>query len=143
MDSEHMKATIRMTDGKSQYEARAGGHAPVILDAHAPVGGESGYTPLEILLFSLMSCTGMTLVNLLRERMRRQVTAVEATADGVLRDAHPKGFSSIDVHITLTSPDATEAEVARALASAEEKVCPVWGMLKGNVDIRATVTVVR
>lgn len=138
MDQEHLRASIRMSDGLSQYIAEAGALPPVTVDTHPPVGGGNGYTPLELLLISLISCTSMTTGSLLRDRMRRQVTDIKASGDGVLRETHPQTYETIDVHLEITSPDATEAEVARALKSAEEKVCPVWAMLKGNVDIRTT-----
>jgi putative redox protein len=37
--------------------------------------------------------------------------------------------------LTITSSDATAADVDKVMKLAEESYCPVWSMMKGNVDI--------
>lgn len=143
MNEDTIRLGIRRIDDMTQFTSTGSELAPVLIDSHPPFGGGHGYTPLELLLLSYESCTSMALISLLTERMRRTVAGIEAEAVGHLRTEHPKSFSRIELALTITSPDATEAEVARALDSAEKKICPVWDMIKGNVEVAVTFTVKR
>lgn len=143
MEQEHLQASARMSDGRMQFVADAGERPPVTLDTHPPLGGGDGYTPLELLLASLITCTSMTVTSLLRDRMRRQVTDIRVSGDGTIRDTHPQAFEHIDIHLIIASPDATEEEIRRALDSAEKKVCPVMAMVKGNVTVQTTFEIKR
>lgn len=41
----------------------------------------------------------------------------------------------------MQSPDVQEADVRKAIAMSEATLCPVWDMLKGNVEIGTTVRI--
>jgi uncharacterized OsmC-like protein len=43
--------------------------------------------------------------------------------------------------IHLTSPNSTEAEVHKLIIMSEETYCPVWAMIKGNVDVETRVVI--
>ncbi len=55
---------------------------------------------------------------------------------GKVRGEHPKAFETIDVFLTIESPDVTEDEVRRAIETAEGKICPVVAMVRGNVQLK-------
>ena len=143
MSEEMLSTKLILVDGQMRFDATARDNPSISVDYFPPLGTEQGYTSLELLLISLASCTASTVMSLLRHRMRREVTGFEATCSGVLRQEHPKTFTRIDLDMTIVSPEATEAEVERALKSAEDKVCPVWALIKGNVEVVTTFTIKR
>ena len=140
-----VKTHIKLTDGKAKLSATSEGRAlpPVVVDFHPPTGTREGYDPMELVLFALESCSTTTVVSILRNRMGRTVTGMEATATGVTRDHHPKSFSHIDIFMTVTSPDAQDEAIAKALPAVEEKLCPVWDMLRSNVEVNVTYSIHR
>ena len=112
-----------------------GNHPPIILDYIPPLGDGQGYTPLELLLMSLATCAGATLVTLLR-RMHKTVAVLKVQAHGLRRDSHPICFRQITLEFVLTSADTAAADMDKALHLAEETYCSVWAMLKGNVEVK-------
>jgi putative redox protein len=62
-------------------------------------------------------------------------------AAGERREQHPTSFSSITLEFLVHSPDVLEADVQKAIAMSESTLCPVWDMLKGNVEIGTTVRI--
>ncbi len=47
----------------------------------------------------------------------------------------PTSFRKIFLAFELQSKDAVDADVQKALKLAEDSVCAVWAMVKGNVEI--------
>lgn len=140
---ETMNMAIRLVDDRVKFVTELEGQPSITLDAHEPSGHGGGYTPLDLFLASISSCLGMAMGGMVRGRLRRTITAMEIRTEGTLLEEHPKAFRTIRMHLILTSPDATDAEVARALDSAEKKVCPVWAMVKGNVEVASTFEIIR
>ena len=68
-------------------------------------------------------------------RMQKSVSDFEITASGVRNEDHPTGFKSILMTIHLKSSDVNEADLDKVVKLAEDKYCPVWSMIKGNVII--------
>ncbi|NLG25485.1 MAG: OsmC family protein [Clostridiales bacterium] len=137
MSRPDLSIAMRLMDDQVRFEATARDNAAVTLDYFPPFGEGKGYTSMELLLISAASCLATTLVTMLRGRTQRTISAVRATADGMVREAHPKSFSHIEIVVELDSPDAEEAEVARAFKVAEEWICPVLAMLRGNVEVHS------
>lgn len=102
----------------------------IIIDS---VDGE-GYTPLELFLMSLATCSGMTLVLLLR-KMNKHVSELKVIASGERRATYPTYFKSIHLIFKLASKDIQTDEIERTIKLMEESLCPVWNMVKSNVDI--------
>lgn len=138
-----VSSTITLVDERVRFQAEAGENQPIFIDYAPPMGTGDGYNSMQLLLLSLSSCTATTLINLMRERMRCTITGMEVSAQGALREEHPKTFEKIEMRMILTSPDATEDKVKRALDAAEEKLCPVWALLKGNVAVETTFEIKR
>jgi putative redox protein len=101
----------------------------------------AGLRPLEMLLASLAACSGGTLAGLLR-RMEQPLQGLEVNARGVRREEHPTVFAEIALEFVVRGAGVDSAAVARALAQAEERVCPVWAMLKGGTPITASFRIV-
>ena len=140
MDTSTLSASLRRGDDRVQFEAGDGENPVIRVDGVPPIGHGEGYTSMHLFLISFASCVGVTLASMVRDRMRRQLTAMTIDISGDTRDTHPKAFTHLRLHIDITSPGATEAEITRALDSAERKVCPVWAMVKGNVEVKTTFT---
>jgi hypothetical protein len=87
------------------------------------------------LFFSWMAACSATAILPLLRRMKKTIAAFHVNASGVRRTQHPTSFERIDIEFILTSPDAALADLQKAARLAEESICPVWAMLKGNVDI--------
>lgn len=134
---------VSLDDDRVRFNAPLTNNPAVEVDALPPVGHGEGAAPLELLLASFAACTGMTVASLIRDRMRKDLRGMRVEAEGVLRDEHPKAFTRIDAKLIIESPDLTDAEAQRALDSAERKVCPVWAMLRGNVDMNAEFEIIR
>lgn len=126
---------MELINQKVKFSANARSNPELVIDYFPPIGEGEGYTSLELLLCSLSSCISSTVLSLLRARMRRTISALNATATGIVREEHPKAFTHITIELNITSPDVEESEMKTVLAIAEEKLCPVWSMIKGNVEV--------
>ena len=96
----------------------------------------AGPRPLEMLLASLASCAGGTVVALLR-RAGQPVDGLTVSARGVRRSEHPTVFTEITLEFVVAG-NVQPATVARVLEEAETRVCPVWAMLKPTTLIRSS-----
>jgi putative redox protein len=137
--SDQLQVVVELVSHKVQFRGTAGDHPAIILDYVPPLGDDLGYTPLELLLMSLASCAGATIATLLR-RMHKTVAGLTVVAHGSRRDSHPICFRQITLQFVLVSPDVAAAEMDKALRLAEDTYCPVWAMLKGNVEVKTGYT---
>lgn len=135
-----LTVTVELTNDKLQFAAVARDNPAIHSDYIPPLGDGQGYLPLEIMLVSLATCAGGTVASLLR-KMHKTVCGLTVSARGERRDQHPLSFCRIDLDFCLASPDAGKAEMQRALQLSEETYCPVWAMIKGNVEVHCTFTI--
>jgi len=138
--SKELNSSIKLVNNKLHFIGTAGDHVPVSIDYIAPLGDDSGYTSLELLLLSLSSCLGSAILTFLR-RMNKTISGCEMNAKGLRREEHPTGFKSILIEINLNSPDVTEDDMKKVIGLAEDKYCPVWSMVKGNTTIETIFTI--
>lgn len=131
---ESLSVAVDLQGDKVRFSGRARGLPDVCADYFPPLGDGQGYTGLELLLLSLAACSATSVVSLLR-RMKRSVAAFRVNARGTRRAQHPTSFERIQLEFVLTSPDADAADLQKAVRMSEESLCPVWAMLKGNVEI--------
>ncbi|MDP4268198.1 MAG: OsmC family protein [Bacteroidota bacterium] len=131
--SEKLSTSITLVNDKLQFKAEVAGNDPVLIDYIPPLGDNLGYTSLELLLISLSSCVGSTLLIFLR-KMKKSIKAFDISAVGIRREEHPIGFKSIVLEINIHSQDISDDEMKKVLKLADD-YCPVMAMLKGNVEI--------
>ena len=93
----------------------------------------AGLTPLKLLLASLTGCIGNTVPMLLAKR-GQPVRGLQVIAKGRRRDEHPSVFTRIDVELVLHG-DLDPEVVEHCIALADEKLCPVWAMLRPATPI--------
>jgi putative redox protein len=132
--NEPLAMVVKLVNQKVQFSGTTRSLPAVTADYFPPLGDGQWYTGLELLLLSLAACSASVIVPTLR-RMKKEVVNFQVNASGIRREQHPTSFSKIVLDFVLTSPDAAAADLQKAIKLAEETSCPVWAMLKGNVEI--------
>jgi putative redox protein len=118
------------------------GKHEVLTDYPLQPGEEAaGLKPMELLLASLAACGGST-VALLLGRMKQPVSGVEVEARGQRRDEHPTVFTEIAVDFLIHGEGIDRAVVEKVIAQADEKLCPVWAMIKPTTPIKTSYRIV-
>ncbi|HBA04895.1 MAG TPA: osmotically inducible protein OsmC [Clostridium sp.] len=128
--SNNLTVTADLINDKVKFSGVSRYNKEIIIDS---VDGD-GYTPLELFLMSLATCSGMTLALLLR-KMNKTVSELKVVASGERRTTYPTYFKSIHLIFEIASKDVQTDEIERTIKLMEESLCPVWNMVKGNVDI--------
>jgi putative redox protein len=128
--------TVHLTKQKVQFTgvSKANPDRPVAFDYKAPLGDGQGYNGLELLLMSFAGCSGTAIVYLLR-KMRKDISGMKVNAKGLRRDQPPIKFEKIFLEFILNSKDTKDVDIEKAIQIAEESVCPVWQMIKDNVEV--------
>ena len=133
--SEELRVELALADRGVRFEARADGREPIFVDYTPPVGGGRGYTSLELLLISVGSCLA-TVVRLQAGRIAgAEIDSVRAVAEGRRREAHPTSFEEIRILLTVAGRNLEYRRLEGIMRSAEEKICPLFDMLRGNCRI--------
>ncbi len=136
-----LEVMVNSTNQKLGYTTALRSLPPIAIDYIPPLGDGQGYLPLEMLLMSLGACSGGT-IGLLLRNTGKTVAGITVHAKGVRRETHPTSFASIRLEFIVTSPDVQDADMQKAIKLAEESVCPVWAMVKGNAEITAGYTII-
>jgi len=77
---------------------------------------------------------GSAVLTFLR-KMKKTITGCEINCKGIRREEHPTCFKTILLTINLKSADTTEDDLKKVIKLSEDTYCPVWAMLKGNVEV--------
>jgi putative redox protein len=121
-------------EGGMRLTAGDGEHS-VTVDYPLEPGQEvAGLTPLKLLLVSLACCAGNTVPQLLARR-GQPVTGLRVTARGQRRDEHPTVLTRIEVEFALRGEGLDPEVVEHCIALADEKLCPVWAMIRPATPI--------
>lgn len=135
--STELNATLTLLNDRLHFSGVTGTNDTVSIDYTPPLGDNLGYTSLELLLLSLGSCMGSSTLTLLR-RMKREIKGFAMNIRGIRRNEHPTGFKTIFIEIYLRSANVTDTDMEHALKLSEDTYCPVWAMVKGNVEVKVT-----
>jgi putative redox protein len=139
--SEQLEITVSSTNQKVQFAGISRANPAIAIDYTPPLGDGQGYTPLELALVSLASCSGATVATLLR-KMRKSVSGVKVHARGIRRDTHPTSFEKIFLEFVIDSQDAADADAQRAIQLSKESYCPVWAMLRDDIEVTCEYRIV-
>ena len=116
-------------DGAMGFACKSGSGHEIRADASAEHGGsDKGSRPMELLLFSLASCTGMDVATFLRKK-KRTVEDIRISAHGRRASGHPHVFEAITLEYILCGPDLTDDDIRWAVDLSLQKYCSVAGML--------------
>jgi putative redox protein len=143
MSKDLLEIRLNTVDGKVKLAASTDDDPEIALDYFPPVGTGEGYTPLELILISFTGCVSTVLITYLRSILKKQVVSLSAKAEGDVRQEHPKALTHIRVALIFRSQDLEEQDVRTALKAAETRLCPVWAMLKGNVETEVKFAIER
>ncbi len=141
MSKDILEISLKTVDDKVKFAAGTEDDPEITIDYFPPVGTGEGYTSLELLMISFTSCVSTLLLHYLRSILKRNVASLQAKATGNVRSEHPKALSRIQLALAIQSPDAEEGDVKTALKAAEARLCPVWAMIKGNVEVDVTFAI--
>jgi putative redox protein len=143
MSEQYEEVTIHLTNQKIRLTgvSKANPDCPIIFDYKPPIGDGQGYNGLELLLMSLSGCSATALVYLLR-KMGKTVSGLEVKAKGLKRKQPPIKFEKIFLDFVVNSKDAKDSDLQKALHLAEQSVCPVWQMVKNNVEVVAEFKII-
>jgi putative redox protein len=137
-NSNQLSTVIELVNNRLHFNGMVEGKEPVSIDYTPPLGDNLGYTSLELFLISFSTCVGSSVLTFLR-RMNKQINAFKIQALGCRREEHPTCFKNIELIVELDSPDISEADFYRVLKLSEDTYCPVWAMIKGNVEVTVTL----
>ena len=111
-----------------------GGHTITIDVPELSGGNDTGPQPLDLLLLSLGSCTGMDVIAILRKK-RQTITeyTVNVYANQAIR--HPRVYTEILVEHIITGVSVLPEAVRRSVELSITGYCPVHAMLSRSTDI--------
>ena len=67
--------------------------------------------------------------------MGKSISGLKVNAKGIRRDQPPIKFERVFLEFILNSKDTKDADIQKAIQLAEDSVCPVWQMVKNNVEV--------
>jgi putative redox protein len=102
------------------------------------VDGESttGPTPLTMLLASLAACS-LNSVAVILKKMEQPLAGLGVEVRGTRQTEHPTVLTDVSLEFTVKG-EVDSGAMARALQLSEERLCPVWNMLKASTSIKAS-----
>jgi putative redox protein len=107
----------------------------IAMDGPEGLGGFSaGSRPMEVLLMGLAGCTAMDVISILRKK-RVALTDFSLDVEATQAEQHPKVFTEIQLHYTLTGTDIRANDVEQAIELSENKYCSATAMLELSVKI--------
>jgi len=111
----------------------ASGHK-ITVDGGEEFGGQNlGPRPMQLLLASLASCTGMDVISIL-QKMRQPVEEYRIEVAAEEAEDHPKVFTSITIKHIITGK-VDEGRLAHAIELSDTKYCPASAMLGAVAQI--------
>jgi putative redox protein len=136
MAEQFEEVTVELTNEKVRFAgvSTSNPDRPIVFDYKPPIGDGQGYNGLELLLISFAGCSGTAIAFLLR-KMGKTVSRLKVQAKGLRREQPPIKFEKISLEFIVDSGDAQDKDIQRAIRLAEESVCPVWQMIKNNVEV--------
>ena len=137
-----MNISLELNNDNVQFKGTSRENESILMDYYPPTGDGRGYTGLELLLMSFAGCSSTSVVYLLR-KIGKTVNGLKVKAEGVQMKKSPMAFKKIIIEYNITSNDVTDADFDKVIKLSEESVCPVWAMLKGNVEIEVKHTIVK
>jgi putative redox protein len=135
--TKELYSSIELVNNKVHFTGKVDGNHPVSIDYTPPLGDNLGYTSLELLLLSVSSCLGTSILAFLR-KMNKTIDSCEIRTKGLRHETHPTGFREIIMDIKIGSKDVNETDMNKVIEMSENTYCPLLAMIKGNVELKTT-----
>ena len=104
-------------------------------------GVRAGPSPKKLMIVSLLGCTGMDVVSLMK-KMRVPFTSFRVEAIAPLTEEHPKVFKSIHLKYIITGSDIKRDKVEKSINLSQDRYCGVSFMLKKHCPITWDIEIV-
>lgn len=128
-----MKAKITHTQ-KFTFEAKIRDHS-FIMDTQQANGGDNhGPTPKELMLASVLGCTGMDIIAILKKN-KMTPKRLTVTGDAEPRTQHPRVFESIYIIFDAEDASLSGEALTQAAHASLTKFCGVSAMVSKVVPI--------
>ena len=124
---------VTWVDGM-QFVAESAGHS-VVIDGAPGFGGDTGMPPMRLLLLGAAGCSAMDVVHILKNRMRRRVTALRVEVQSEQAEEHPKVYTRIELKYLVRGRGLKEKDVRRAIELSNTKFCSAAIMLGETAEI--------
>jgi putative redox protein len=130
-----LKVQVGDLKGRMQLTGRGHANAKVAIDYSPPLGEDNGFTSLELLMVSLASCSSHSIQYAIGT-MGLKLEDIKAEATGQRRiDQHPTVLTKIELLYEIKGAGLRTDSIEKAIHMAEDEYCPVWAMLKKEVEI--------
>jgi putative redox protein len=127
---------IKWTGGLRFVGTSRSGHE-LVIDSD----GETGPSPMELLLLGTGGCACIDVVMIL-EKARQKIVDVRAEVGGIRRDEMPRYFTDIEMHFIIEGTQIKEGHVVRAIDLAMEKYCSASAQLGALADIKTSFEII-
>ncbi|MDR2083850.1 MAG: OsmC family protein [Bacteroidales bacterium] len=138
MEKNYLNAEIKLIDNGLKFQTKTGNNPEIITDYIPPLGNGEGYMPLELFLISFGTCISGVVLPMLR-KMQKNIEEYSVKIAGIRKTEHPTGFNKIILDIFIKSKDITKEEIEKIIKMAETTYCPIWSMLKSDIEIETNV----
>jgi putative redox protein len=138
MTDKENKATVHFAGSDFFIGVTPSGHAQAI---ETDSTRASAATPMELLLISLGSCTGVDVISILKKK-RQQVSDYRIEVSGERREEFPRSFTRLSVKHIVVGHGLSEQAVARAIELSDQKYCSVAATLRGSAEIVTSYEIV-
>ena len=123
-----MDAKIIWHDGLS-FSGTADSGFTLNLGGPASLGGaDDGFRPIELMLISLIGCTGMDVVSILQKK-RQKITSFEVNGHAERAEEHPRIITKAVIEYHVSGHEVDEKAVVRSLELSAARYCPAQAML--------------
>lgn len=134
-----MRAEINLQDHYT-FSSTARHHT-FYQDTGTAIGGkDKGPTPKEYLLASIIGCSGMDIVGLIK-KFRQNVTDLKISAEADQTDQHPRVFKEVMVHVEVKGEGLDAAKLKEAVDLSFTRYCGVSAMVAKVVPIKYQLTI--
>jgi len=104
-------------------------------------GNGNAISPMESVLIAVGACSSIDVVDILKKG-RHNIDSCVCELSAQRAEQPPRVFTQIHAHYTVVATDLSEKALARAVQLSAEKYCSVMLMLKDNLDISTSYTLV-
>ena len=133
-----MKISLERTDNNFGMKATAGNHEILLDSSQEEEGaGNTGATPMQLMLISLAGCSAIDLIHILR-KSRYEITSYASEVIATRREEMPRIFNAITLLITLET-DAPDEVLNRAIALTKTKYCSAFAVLEASCPVEISV----
>jgi len=133
-----MDVSIDYIKGK-QFHGNGSSEFPTVIDSKISSGGTGlGSTPMELLLMSLASCSGMDIVPIL-EKKQIIFEKFKVSVSGEQSEETPRVFTSINITYHFWGDKLPENRIYKAIDLVLQKYCPIAVMMKKVATLNVEV----